>query len=67
MYLYKEINKHKISELFLVGILKVTDEKSRIRSLIRIRIRGSESAEPLCHGSGTLPMEGGKKIVKRQF
>ena len=45
----------------IVGILKVTDEKNRIRSRIRIRIlksvvriRGSGSV-PKCHGSGTLP------------
>jgi hypothetical protein len=45
----------------IVGILKVTDEKNRIRSRIRIRIlksvvriRGSGSVSK-CHGSGTLP------------
>jgi hypothetical protein len=42
--------------LFLNGILKVTDKKSRIRIRIRDsmeRIRGSRP-EPKCHGSTTL-------------
>jgi hypothetical protein len=41
MYLQKEISKNTWKKIFFVGILKVTDEKSRIR--IRIGIRGSES------------------------
>jgi hypothetical protein len=43
-----------------VSILKVTDEKSRIRIRIRlseVRIRGSGSV-PKCHGSATLQCEG---------
>jgi hypothetical protein len=50
--------------MFFVGILEVTDEKSKIRSRIRsqirirkssVRIQGSGSLPvPKCHGSGTL-------------
>jgi hypothetical protein len=46
----KSNKQKKLEFLFLVGSLKVTDEKSRIR--------GSGSV-PKCHGSGTL-----KKKIK---
>jgi hypothetical protein len=54
MYLQKEISRKK---QFLVGVLEVNDENSRIQ--IRIYkseawIRGSGS-EPKCHGFVTLP------------
>jgi hypothetical protein len=52
-------NKHK-NLLFFVAILKGTDEKCRIWSWNRIRIRESKvwrsasGSVPKCHGSGTL-------------
>jgi hypothetical protein len=49
MYLLKVISKNTF---IFVGILKVTDEKSRIRKSV-VRIRGSGFV-PKCHGSGTL-------------
>jgi hypothetical protein len=55
MYLQKVISK-KIYEtnIFYVGVLKVTDEKSRIRiRKSEVQIRVSVSV-PKCHGSGTL-------------
>jgi hypothetical protein len=57
------ISKKLRKKNFLVGILKVTDENSRIWSRIRIRksdvrILGPGSV-PKCHGSATL-----KLIVK---
>jgi hypothetical protein len=55
-------NKQK-RKLFFVGILKVTDEKSRIRIPIRMsveRIRGSGSI-PKCHGSTTMNTRNGNK------
>ncbi len=63
MYLQKK--NQKIGEnIFLIGVLKVTDEKSRIRNRrMRIRIRSSEvriresgsGFVPKCLGHGTLP------------
>jgi hypothetical protein len=54
----------KQKTIFLVDILKVPDEKSRIRSWIRSRIhslgvgirrsRSGSGSVPKCHGSGTL-------------
>jgi len=38
MYLQKGISTKILKKLFFVGILKVTDEKSRIRSRTGIRI-----------------------------
>jgi hypothetical protein len=53
MYLQKVIGKEKF-DLFFVGIMSATDEKSmiRIRKSV-VRIRGSRSV-PKCHGSATL-------------
>ncbi len=61
MQLQKIISKKvKENNLFVVAILKVIDENSRIRGRIRIRIRQSEvrihisGSVPKCHGSATL-------------
>jgi hypothetical protein len=54
MYLQKVISEKLRKKIFFVGILKFTDEKSRIwifKSLVRIRGSGSVSK---CHGSITL-------------
>jgi hypothetical protein len=56
-YLQKVLSKKMFKQKwFFVGILKVNDEKSRIRIRIHYSeswIRGSGST-PKCHGSGTL-------------
>ncbi len=44
MYFQKEKGKTNL-EIFFIGILKVTDEKSRIRSLIRQRY-GTADPDP---------------------
>jgi hypothetical protein len=54
----KSNTQKKLKNLFFVGILSATDEKSRIRTRNRsrkpvVRIRGSRSV-PKCHGSTTL-------------
>jgi hypothetical protein len=51
MYLQKVISK-KTGENIFVGILKVTDKKSRIRSRIQIRY-----SEVLIRGSGFGPVQ----------
>jgi hypothetical protein len=58
MYLQKVNGKKLYKKLFLVAILKATNEKSRIRiqicnSVVRVSGYGSESV-PKCHGSTTL-------------
>jgi hypothetical protein len=48
MYLQKLMSKKKLDNFFFVGVLKVTDEKSRIRiGLSEVRIPGSRSV-PKC-------------------
>jgi len=61
-------NKFEEKNIFFIGVLQVTDEKSRIRSRIRnllskVRIRGSGSV-PKCHESGTLV---GRKVFCPHF
>jgi hypothetical protein len=47
MYLQKGITrKLREKKLFFVGILNVTDEKSRIRSRIRIRTLSQSGTDP---------------------
>jgi hypothetical protein len=59
MHLQKVISKKPF-----VGFLKVTDENSRIRSRIRIRLLEILIRDPnpyqKCHGSATLPNTVGK-------
>jgi hypothetical protein len=55
MFLQKVISRKKLRKFF-VGVLKVNDEKSRIRSRIHLseaRLCGSGSV-PKCHGSAAL-------------
>jgi hypothetical protein len=60
-------NKLKnLEKNIFVGILKVTDEKSRIRiGKFKVRIRGSGSV-PKCHGSGTLNRYHGCYVKERR-
>jgi hypothetical protein len=57
------IEKTEEKKRFLVAILKVTDENSRIQSQIRIRIRKSEvrirgsGSVPKCRGSAKLGLK----------
>jgi hypothetical protein len=55
MYLQKVTSKKNRKQLYCVGVLKITDEKIRIRILFpEVRILRSGSV-PNCHESGTLP------------
>jgi hypothetical protein len=61
----KQKYREKKKGIFFVGLLKVTEEKNRIRSRIPIRksaelIRGSGPVQK-CHGSTTLVKTGNKK------
>ncbi len=57
LYLQKVISRQLSKKLFLIGILKVNDENSRIRiHQSEAWIRGSGAGStPKCHGSATLP------------
>jgi hypothetical protein len=65
MYLQKVIGKKTLEKIRFCCCVKVTDEKSRIPSRIRTRIRYSQlqirgaGSVPKCHGSGALD-----KIIK---